>query len=254
MDLQLSNKTALVTGASQGIGRATAKSLAAEGAQVAIAARRVELLNEVADEIAAMGHLRPIVIGHDIMTQDGPEELGAKALEALGTVDILVNSAGGSRKVDLYADIATWDEGMDMNFNTQRRLSHTLLPQMIERQWGRIITISGKNEPEKHPGKMNIAMSAKAALHAWSKGLSNEVAHHGITVNCLGPGKIMSEQIRNNYSKERRRQYAEEEIPIGYIGEPEDMAVLATFLCSPLARYITGTLIPVDGSFRKYAF
>ena len=254
MDLQLSNKTALVTGASQGIGRATAKSLAAEGAQVAIAARRVELLNEVADEIAAMGHLRPIVIGHDIMTQDGPEELGAKALEALGTVDILVNSAGGSRKVDLYADIATWDEGMDMNFNTQRRLSHTLLPQMIERKWGRIITISGKNEPEKHPGKMNIAMSAKAALHAWSKGLSNEVARHGVTVNCLGPGKIMSEQIRKNYSEERRRQYAEEEIPIGYIGEPEDMAVLATFLCSPLARYITGTLIPVDGSFRKYAF
>ena len=254
MDLQLSNKTALVTGASQGIGRATAKSLAAEGVQVAIAARRAELLHEVADEVAAAGHLRPIVIGHDIMAADGPEELGAKALAALGTVDILVNSAGGSRKVDLYADVATWDEGMDMNFNTQRRLSHALLPQMIERQWGRIITISGKNEPEKHPGKMNIAMSAKAALHAWSKGLSNEVSRHGVTVNCLGPGKIMSEQIRKNYSEERRRQYAEEEIPIGYIGEPEDMAVLATFLCSPLARYITGTLIPVDGSFRKYAF
>ena len=231
MDLQLRNKTALVTGASQGIGRATAKSLAAEGAQLAIAARRVGLLNEVADEIAAAGHLRPVVIGHDIMAEGGPEALGAKALEALGTVDILVNSAGGSRKVGLYADVATWDEGMDMNFNTQRRLSHALLPQMIERQWGRIITISGKNEPEKHPGKMNISMSAKAALHAWSKGLSNEVARHGVTVNCLGPGKIMSEQIRNNYSAERRRQYAEEEIPIGYIGEPEDMAVLATFLC-----------------------
>jgi len=67
---------------------------------------------------------------------------------------------------------------------------------------GRIITISGKNEPEKHPGKINIAMSAKAALHAWSKGLSNEVAHHGVTVNCLGPGKIMSEQIRKNYDEE----------------------------------------------------
>lgn len=254
MDLQLSDKTALVTGASQGIGRATAKTLAAEGTQIAIAARRVALLEALADEIAAMGYLRPLVIGHDIMAQDGPEQLAAKALEALGTVDILVNSAGGSRKVDLYADVATWDEGMDMNFNTQRRLSHALLPQMIERQWGRIITISGKNEPEKHPGKMNIAMSAKAALHAWSKGLSNEVSRHGVTVNCLGPGKIMSEQIRKNYSEERRRQYAEEEIPIGYIGEPEDMAVLATFLCSPLARYITGTLIPVDGSFRKYAF
>lgn len=254
MDLQLRGKTALVTGASQGIGRATAKSLAAEGVQIAIAARRGQLLNDLADDIATAGHLRPIVIAHDIMTENGPESLGAKAMDALGTIDILINSAGGSRKVDLYADADTWEEGMTMNFNSQRRLSHTLLQQMIERNWGRIITISGKNEPEKHPGKINVAMSAKAALHAWSKGLSNEVSQHGVTVNCLGPGKIMSEQIRNNYSEERLRKYAEEEIPIGYLGEPEDMAVLATFLCSPLARYITGTLIPVDGSFRKYAF
>ena len=254
MDLQLTTKTALITGASQGIGRATAISLATEGVKTAIAARRGELLQKVADDIDAAGHTRPIVIAHDIMTDDGPESLAAKALEALGTIDILINSAGGSRKVDLYAGAATWDEGMNMNFNTQRRLSHALLPQMIERKWGRIITISGKNEPEKHPGKINVAMSAKAAIHAWSKGLSNEVSQHGVTVNCLGPGKIMSEQIRNNYSEERRRQYAEEEIPIGYIGEPEDMAVVATFLCSPLARYVTGALIPVDGSFRKYAF
>jgi 3-oxoacyl-[acyl-carrier protein] reductase len=254
MDLQLGGKTALVTGASQGIGRATAKSLAAEGVQIAIAARRGELLDEVASDIVDAGYLRPIVIAHDIMAADGPEGLGMKALDALGSIDILINSAGGSRKVDLYADAETWDEGMTMNFNTQRRLSHTLLPQMIERSWGRIITISGKNEPEKHPGKINVAMSAKAALHAWSKGLSNEVAQHGVTVNCLGPGKIMSEQIRKSYDEERRRQYAEEEIPIGYIGEPEDMAVVATFLSSPLARYVTGVLIPVDGSFRKYAF
>ncbi len=254
MDLQLSGKNALVTGASQGIGRATAIALAAEGVQTAIAARRGELLNNLADEIESAGHLRPIVIAHDIMSEDGPESLGKKALEALGTIDILINSAGGSRKVELYADADTWNEGMNMNFNTQRRLSHTLLPQMIDRKWGRIITISGKNEPEKHPGKLNVAMSAKAAIHAWSKGLSNEVSQYGVTVNCLGPGKIMSEQIRQNYDEGRRRQYAEEEIPAGYLGEPEDMAVLATFLSSPLARYITGALIPVDGGFRRYAF
>lgn len=254
MDLQLNGKTALVTGASQGIGRAVARSLAAEGVQTVIAARREHLLQEVADQITAAGHKRPFVIAQDIMSPEGPEELSAKALELLGSIDILINSAGGSRKVDLYADVATWDEGMDMNFNTQRRLSHALLPHMIDKRWGRIITISGKNEPEKHPGKINVAMSAKAALHAWSKGLANEVSRFGVTVNCLGPGKIMSEQIRNNYSEERRRQYAEEEIPVGYLGEPEDMAAVATFLSSPLARYVTGTLIPVDGGFRKYAF
>ena len=250
MDLELRSKTALVTGASQGIGRATAKLLAAEGVKTAIAARRGSLLDAVADEIEAAGHPRPMVIAHDIMTEDGPESLAAKALDALGTVDILVNSAGGSRKVDLYADPQTWDEGMNMNFNTQRRLAHALLPHMIERQWGRIITISGKNEPEKHPGKINVAMSAKAAIHAWSKGLSNEVARHGVTVNCLGPGKIMSEQIRLNYDEERRRKYAEEEIPAGYIGEPEDLAVVATFLCSPLARYVTGCLLYTSPSPR----
>lgn len=254
MDLQLSDKTALVTGASQGIGRAIAKSLAAEGVQVAVAARRGDLLNELSDEIEYSGHPRPFVITQDIMASDGPERLAENALKVLSSIDILINSAGGSRKVDLYADAEVWNEGMNMNFNTQRRLSHALLPQMIEHNWGRIITISGKNEPEKHPGKINVAMSAKAAIHAWSKGLSNEVSRYGITVNCLGPGKIMSEQIRKNYSEERRRQYAEDEIPIGYIGEPEDLAALATFLCSPLARYITGVLIPVDGSFRKYAF
>jgi len=107
MDLQLGNKNALITGASQGIGRATAKALAAEGVQTAIAARRGELLNNVADDIAAVGHLRPIVIAHDIMANDGAESLGEKAIEALGTIDILINSAGGSRKVDLYADAAT---------------------------------------------------------------------------------------------------------------------------------------------------
>ncbi|MEM7259128.1 MAG: SDR family NAD(P)-dependent oxidoreductase, partial [Pseudomonadota bacterium] len=176
MDLQLAGKTALVTGASQGIGRAVAATLAAEGVQTAIAARRGEMLSEVADSIADAGHPRPIFIPHDIMTQDGPESLAGKAIDALNNIDILINSAGGSRKVDLYADVATWDEGMDMNFNTQRRLSHALLPQMIDRQWGRIITISGKNEPERHPGKINVAMSAKAAIHAWSKGLSNEVS------------------------------------------------------------------------------
>ena len=100
MDLQLNGRTALVTGASQGIGRATATSLAAEGVQTAIAARRGELLEELAEKIAAAGHPRPIVIAQDIMAERGPESLATKALEALGTVDILINSAGGSRKVD----------------------------------------------------------------------------------------------------------------------------------------------------------
>ena len=254
MDLQLNGKTALVTGASQGIGRATARLLAAEGVTVAIAARRAELLNAMADEIAAAGHPQAVVLPTDLMADGAPEALAARATAALGPIDILVNAAGGSWKLPLYEGTQKWDDGMDFNFNIHRRLTHALLAPMIARGFGRVINISGKNEPEKHPGKINVAMSAKAALHAWAKGLSNEVAKHGVTVNSLGPGKIATEQILNNYSDEQREIYAREEIPAGYLGEPEDMAVVAVFLASPLARYVSGVLIPVDGSFRRYAF
>ncbi len=91
-------------------------------------------------------------------------------------------------------------------------------------------------------------------MHAWAKGLSREVGRHGITVNSIGPGRIMSEQIRRNYSEEERARFSAAEIPLGRYGEPEELAVLAVFLASPLASYITGTLIPVDGGLRRYSF
>src|SRR6185503_9419431 len=108
----------------------------------------------------------------------------------------------------------------------------------------------GKSEPEGP----NAAFAAKAAVHAWSKGLSREVGQHGITVNCIAPGRIMSEQIRRKYSPEFRAKQSSEEIPVGRYGEPEELAVLAVFLASPLAGYITGTVMPVDGGLRRYAF
>ena len=126
----------------------------------------------------------------------------------------------------------------------------TLLPQMMAQDWGRIINITGKSEPEG----LNAAFAAKAAVHAWAKGLSREIGEHGITINCIPPGRIMSEQIRRNYPPDYRERFAEEEIPVGYWGEPEDLAALAVFLASPVARYITGTVIPVDGGLRRYQF
>jgi 3-oxoacyl-[acyl-carrier protein] reductase len=91
-------------------------------------------------------------------------------------------------------------------------------------------------------------------VHAWSKGLSREVGRHGITINCIAPGRILSEQIRRLYPEELRREFAAHEIPLGRYGEPEELACLVTFLCSPVAAYITGTVIPVDGGLRRYAF
>src|SRR6185312_13369290 len=145
---------------------------------------------------------------------------------------------------------AAWDEAMTLNFTRQRQITHALLPQMIAGGWGRIINITGKSEPEG----LNGAFAAKAAMHAWAKGLSRELGRHGITVNSIPPGRIMSEQIRRNYPEEERKRFSETEIPVGRYGEPAELAVLAVFLASPLAGYISGAVIPVDGGLRRYQF
>ena len=251
MDLKLTGKTALVTGASMGIGRAIAKGLAAEGVRVCIAARRKPLLEELAKEIVAAGGVRPDIVEIDMMEPGAPVKLAKAARQALDSVDILVNSAGGSKPaLPIDAPEALWDESMTLNFTRIRQLTHALLPGMIGKKWGRVINISGKSEPER----MIAAHPAKAAIHAWSKGLSREVGKHGITVNCIPPGRIMSEQIRRKYSPEFRAKQSAEEIPVGRYGEPEELAALAVFLASPIACYITGAVLPVDGGLRRYAF
>jgi 3-oxoacyl-[acyl-carrier protein] reductase len=250
MDLEIAGKTALVTGASSGIGRGIAIALGAEGVRLALAARRRNLLEQVAGEIAALGGVRPAVIECDFILQEAPAAIARAALDALGSVDILVNNAGGSRRFELDASEEQWDEALTLNFTRQRQLTHRLLQQMIERKWGRIINITGKSEPEG----INGAFCAKAAIHSWAKGLSREVGKHGITVNSIPPGRILSEQILRNYTPEYRQWQSEHEIPVGEYGRPEDIAALACFLASPLARYITGTVIPVDGGLRRYQF
>ena len=246
MDLQISGKTALVTGASAGIGRAIAKALAAEGVRLAVVARRRELLETLQAEVGA----KLVIIECDFMLDDAPQAIADAALAGLGAVDILVNNAGGSRKFKLDTDEAQWNEAMTLNFTRQRQLTHKLLDQMMARNWGRIVSITGKSEPEG----INGAFCAKAAMHSWSKGLSREVGKHGITVNCIPPGRIISEQILRNYPPEYRQWQSEHEIPVGEYGQPEDLANLVCFLASPRARYITGAVIPVDGGLRRYQF
>ena len=250
MDLQLRDKTALVTGASIGIGRAIARGLAAEGVKLAILARRRELLETLADEIEASTEFRPVVIEQDVMEEGAPQAIADVALAELGRVDILINNAGGSRPMPVDAPEERWVEAMTLNFTRPRQLTHALLPSMMANRWGRIVNITGKSEPEG----LNASFSAKAAVHAWAKGLSREVGQYGITVNSIPPGRIMSEQIRRNYTPEYREEHAAKEIPVGRYGEPEELAALAVFLASPLACYITGTVMPVDGGLRRYQF
>lgn len=252
MDLQLTGKTALITGASQGIGKGTAKVLAAEGCRVAILARRKTLLDGLADEIAATGAERPVVIDEDVTQQGAPDTIRDRVYDAFGSLDILVNSAGGSRPIPWDAGDDVWYEGMTLNFEMLRRLTMAFIPKMREQQWGRVINLTGSSEPRG----VNVANSAKAAVHAWAKGLSRVVGGDGITINCLPPGRINSEQILTKVHPDpaEREAFAKANIPAGYFGEPEDMAYLIAFLASPLARYITGEVIHVDGGLRKFAF
>lgn len=251
MDMQLQGRTALVTGASAGIGRGIALSLAAEGVRLAITARRVDRLRELAAQITASGGAEPLLIEQDMYAEDAAQRIASAAVQGLGQVDILVNNAGGSRSFkDLHVSEAQWQEAMTLNFHRPRQLADALIDQMIARRWGRIINITGKSEPEH----VNGAFCAKAGMHSWAKGLSRMVGPHGVTVNCVPPGRIHSEQIFRNYTPEYRQWQCENEIPVGRYGEPEDMAHLVTFLASPRASYITGAVIPVDGGLRKYQF
>jgi 3-oxoacyl-[acyl-carrier protein] reductase len=242
MDYDIKGRTCLVTGASAGIGAGIVRLLAEQGAKVAATARRIDRIER---------HPNVTPIAGDITVAADMERIVADASRALGQVDILVNCAGGSRPTTVDADEAFWEEALALNFTSARRLSTALLPGMRQRRWGRIVNISGTMEPRG----LNAAVAAKAALHLWAKGLACEVAAEGVTVNTIQPGRINSEQILEKLhpTKESRRAFIERNIPIGHFGEPEDIAHLVAFLASPAARYITGTVTPVDGGMRHFA-
>ena len=254
MEMGLEGKTALVTGASsQGIGRSIAKALAAEGVQLCIAARRQELLEQLAEEIVAAGGRRPHVVPADLLQEDAPAKLAQEALARMGSIGILMNSAGsggGPYSIDTPEDV--FEREVTLNFTSVRQLTLAIVPDMIKHKWGRIVNITGKSEPPRR-GVYGTS-GPKAAVHGFSKGLSNEVGKYGITVNCVAPGKIVTEQILRKQNHEVRDDFAGQNIPVGRYGQPDELARVAVFLASAYSGFITGTVIPVDGGLRRYAF
>jgi 3-oxoacyl-[acyl-carrier protein] reductase len=248
MDLMLEGRRCLVTGASAGIGAGVVEALAREGARVVATARRADRLEGFADSLEKAGLTRPVTVAGDITDAAEVRRIAREAAEAVGPIEILVNCAGGSRPVSVEAGDDVWDEALALNFTAGRRMAGEVLPAMRQARWGRIINVTGLMEPRE----LNAALAAKAAFHVWAKGLSRDLASEGITVNSIPPGRIESEQVERLWPKESRAEYVARTIPVGYFGKPSDLANLIAFLASPLARYITGTVIPVDGGMSHY--
>src|SRR5262249_38097426 len=203
------------------------------------------------DRIVANGASVLQIVTCDLSQPAGIEAAAAAIAQAERPVEVLINNAGGGRPYNLDKPLAVggWDEAIGLNFTAGRRLAESALPAMRRARWGRIITITGALALKR----MNAATPAKAAIASWSRALSIQVAADGITVNCIAPGRINTEQILNRLfpTEESRSREIELNVPAGRFGEPEEIAAVIPFLASARASYVTGTMIPVDGGFLR---
>jgi 3-oxoacyl-[acyl-carrier protein] reductase len=250
MELHLNGKTAVITGGSQGLGRAMASALASEGVKVFVTARNADLLDNFKKEVISAGGPEPITFIQDFIAPDAALNIQRAALSSLGSVDILINNTGRSRAMDIIGTEEDWKAAMTLDFISHRKLTEAFLPHMMERKQGSILFVTSTYELRS----VNGSAVAKAAIAAWAKQLAGQLGTHGIRVNCLQPGLFDTENTHRIFTPAQRKQFAAAEIPLGDFGEPEDFASMATFLVSPKARYITGTVAVVDGGLNRYAF
>lgn len=255
MDLELAGKVALVTGASQGLGLAIARAIAAEGAAVALVSRNAAKLEAQATALTAEG---AVAMGVPADLGDWPSV--SQALEAvrrqLGEPEILVFNSGGPPLVDVTeVDPELWRAQFEAMVMSAMRLTEAVLPAMRARRFGRILAVASTSIVEPIAG-LAISNSLRAALAGWMKTLSREVARDGVTINLLLPGSFATERIdtMNRRAAETEGVSLEEvvartsaAIPVGRYGDPREFAAVAAFLASPRASYVTGTMIRVDG-------
>ncbi|MGJ8536120.1 MAG: 3-oxoacyl-ACP reductase FabG [Parasphingopyxis sp.] len=237
----LTGKTALVTGASGGIGSAIAKALAAQGARVALSGTREEALKAVAAETGG----DPVILPCNLSDADAVDALVPSAIEALGQLDILVNNAGVTRdNLAMRMKDEEWNDVIRINLEAAFRLARASLRPMMKARGGRIISITSVVGATGNPGQANYAAS-KAGLIGMSKALAQEVASRGITVNCVAPGFIRS--AMTDELPDAQKEALMTRIPAGKLGEGEDIAAAVAYLASDEAAYITGETLHVNG-------
>jgi 3-oxoacyl-[acyl-carrier protein] reductase len=237
----LSGKTALVTGASGGIGGAIARALHAAGAEVALSGRRVEALEPLAKELGERAHVVPA----DLSSAEGTDKLVADAEAAMGGIDILINNAGLTRDtLMMRMKDEDWQEVLDVNLTAAFRLSRAVLRGMMKKRDGRIIGITSIVGVTGNPGQVNYAAS-KAGMIGMSKSLAQEVAARGITVNCIAPGFIAT--AMTDELTDAQKEAIMKAIPAGRMGTSEDIAAAAVYLASNEAAYVTGQTVHVNG-------
>ena len=264
MDLDLKGKRALVTGASSGIGTAIAKLLAAEGVRVVVHGRDQVRTRRVTDDINAAGGSAKIALG-DLSNQAGADKVAAAAQEAFGGIDILVNNAGGPSDASLGMEFFAlkpehWVATYERNLISALRLSEFFSPQMKERGWGRIIQITSGLAYSPR-GMQGDYSASKSAMNNFTFNLSRALANTGVTVNGVSPGMTVTPMLEdwlagiadaNGLGRDVAK--GEEfvlrnlfQLSVGRLGRPEDVANVVAFIASPLADYMNGTTVRVDG-------
>ena len=257
MDLGIAGKNALITGGSRGIGRATAWALAREGVNVAICARQLDRLEEVANEIRSATGVKVVAVQADMSVKEDIAGLVAKVKAELGSIDILVNN-GVSFNVGTLTD-DDWLHHFNVKVHGYRRAMEAVLPGMIEAGWGRVINVAGLAARASIMGQAingSTAGATNSAIVNISKGVSDAVANSGVTVNVVHPGATDTDRHQINIARAQEvRGISHEEaeaatvagIPIGRMIQPEEVAAMIAFYCSQQASAITGQTIGVDG-------
>ena len=258
MDVRMDGRRAIITGGSAGLGKAMATEFSRSGADVAIVARRTEVLESAKTKILETGKGRVVTISADIRLAEECQRVIHEAEAALGPIDILINNAGTSQRGDfLGISDELWQDDLDLKLYSAIRLSRLLIPGMRDRRWGRIVNVLnvGAKTPPAEGAPTAVSRAAGMAL---MKVLANENAAHNILVNAMLVGKIRSEQWERRHAEDSRGLTLEEwyldaglQQPLGRLGYAEEFANLACFLCSEHGSYINGAAINVDGGLCK---